>query len=157
MMPEQAPDELAAREVTIKRHLLAAPDVVWAAWTQPWQFARWFGTPPFSTPASTVGMDLKVGGQWHATQVSSDGETELPFVGVYRELDEPSRLVFTFENPGDRSDPNVELVTVTLERAADGTDMTLHQVGHMPADQYPLLAEGYSQFFDRLEQHLATP
>ena len=61
-------------------------------------------------------MDVRVGGQWHATQVSEIDDTELPFVGVYREVDEPSRLVFTFEDPGDRSNPNVEVATVTLRR-----------------------------------------
>ena len=32
--------------------------------------------------------------------------------------------------------------------------MTLNQAGHLPPDEYPRLAQGYSLFFDRLERHL---
>jgi uncharacterized protein YndB with AHSA1/START domain len=154
MNNEYVPDELRAREVTVVRHLDATPEEVWRAWTEPAEFASWFCTPPFSTPASAVEMDVRVGGQWHATQVSSVDDTELPFVGVYREIEEPTRLVFTFEDVGDRSNPNVEVATVTLKETDAGTDMTFRQAGHMPPEQYQLLAEGYSRFFDQLEQYI---
>lgn len=45
---------------------------------------------------------------------------------------------------------------MTLRDAGDGkTEMTLHQEGHLPAEQYPLLAEGYGRFFDQLERVIA--
>jgi len=155
MIAEHLPDELRAREVTVVRVLDATPEEVWDAWTEPAAFAAWFSTPPFSTPASTVEMDVRVGGQWHATQVSSEDDTELPFAGVYREVEEPTRLVFTFEDVGDRSNPNIEVATVTLRETDAGTEMTFHQTGHLPPEQYELLAQGYGRFFDQLESYLA--
>ena len=81
---------------------------------------------------------------------------ELPFVGVYREVVEPERLVFTLENPANRSDPNVELATVTFQDIGGVTRMAFHQVGHLPDGQYLLLEQGYSRFFQRLADHLSS-
>jgi uncharacterized protein YndB with AHSA1/START domain len=140
-------------EVTVTRTLEAPRELVWRAWTRPEHFTRWFGTPPFTTPLDRIAMDVRPGGEWRAMQVSSDG-TEMPFIGVYREIAEPERLVFTFDDPQDRSDPRREVVTVTLAEADGATEMTLHQEGHLPAEQYVLLQEGYSLFFDRLAAHV---
>jgi uncharacterized protein YndB with AHSA1/START domain len=100
-----------------------------------------------------VALDVRPGGEWRATQVSTDTGDELPFFGHYREVEEPERLVFTFEDPTGAAQ-DVELGTLTL-RALDGmTEMTFRQAGHLPAEQYPLLAQGYSRFFDRMEEYL---
>ena len=155
MARDEARPQEATRSVTITRDFNAPRELVWKAWTEPERFAQWFGTPPFTTPLSTIAMDLRPGGEWRASQVSADGGTVLPFVGVYREIVEPERLVFTFENPDDRSDPNVEVLTVTLRDIAGKTEMVVRQEGHMPAEQYELLKAGYSGFFDQLEKYLA--
>ncbi|HEY3317073.1 MAG TPA: SRPBCC domain-containing protein [Coriobacteriia bacterium] len=142
--------------VTVTRTVEAPPDAVWRAWTIPECFARWFFTPPFETPVETVAMDVRPGGEWRATQVNEADGARLPFVGHYREVAEPGRLVMTFENPEDLSDPNVEIVTVTFSDADDGaTKLTLRQEGHLPPEQYELLGEGYSRFFDNLARYLA--
>jgi uncharacterized protein YndB with AHSA1/START domain len=143
------------QQVTLSRRFDAPRDRVWDAWTQPEQFAAWFGTPPFRTPPARVSMDLRTGGEWTATQVSDEDGMELPFVGVYREVRRPERLVFTLDNPADRTDPNVEVATVTLADANGGTQMVFQQVGHLPEEQYGLMAIGYARFFDRLAEHLA--
>lgn len=145
----------ATHQVTVTRVFDAPRQLVWNAWTRPDEFAAWFGTPPFTTPVSTVAMDVRPGGAWRATQVSADGTTELPFVGRYREVAQPERLVLTFENPADPSDPNVELATVAFRDLGGRTEMTLHQEGHLPHEQYGQLKEGYNLFFDRLAAHLA--
>jgi uncharacterized protein YndB with AHSA1/START domain len=143
----------AGGQVTLTRVLDAPRELVWRAWTRPEQFARWFGTPPFTTPLSKVSMDVRPGGEWRATQVAEDG-TELPFVGVYREIAEPERLVFTFEDPQDRSDPDIEVATLTLAEIDGRTEMTFRQAGHLPEEEYGKLEQGYGLFFDRLAAHL---
>jgi uncharacterized protein YndB with AHSA1/START domain len=144
----------AGREVTITRVFEAPRELVWKAWTEPEHFARWFGAPPYTTPPSKVSMDVRPGGEWRATQVNEADGTELPFVGVYREVVEPERLVFTLENPEDRDDPNVEVATVTFTDLGGKTELVMHQAGHMPEEQYEKLEEGYGAFFDRLDEHL---
>ena len=155
MSPDADADRRITGDVEVTRLLDAPREVVWGAWTTPRLFARWFFTPPFSTPESTVHMDVRPGGRWGATQVSETDDVELPFLGSYREVEPPERLVFTFEDPADRADPNVEVVTVTLLERGAQTQMTLHQVGHLPAEQYGMMREGYSRFFDNLAELLA--
>lgn len=155
MTQEPAYPEGPNHAVTVSRTLDAPRELVWRAWTEPERFASWFGTPPFVTPSSRVAMDVRPGGQWEATQVSVENGMELPFAGVYREVVPPERLVFTFENTADRTDPNIEIATVTFADLGGRTEMVLHQVGHLPEEQYGLLAIGYARFFDRLAEHLA--
>ena len=109
-----ATSNTGTQEVTVVRTFDASRAAVWDAWTTPDRFAGWFGTPPMTTPASTVAMDVRPGGEWRATMVSEeDGSTE-PFVGVYREVVEPERLVFEMQDPGNRSNPDVEVATMEL-------------------------------------------
>jgi len=142
-------------EVTITRIFDAPRRRLWAAWTEPEPFARWFSTPPFTTPVSGVAMDVRVGGEWRATQVSSADGARLPFAGVYKEVTEPERLVLTFENLEDRSDPDFEFLTLTFNDLGDKTELVLRQTGHLPDDEYAFLAEGYSRFFDQLDVYLS--
>jgi uncharacterized protein YndB with AHSA1/START domain len=145
-----------AREMTITRVFDAPLEAVWKAFTEPEQFASWFSTPPFTTPVSTVSLDVRPGGEWRATMVSEDDGTELPFVGVYREVVERERLVMTMDNPEDRDDPNVELLTINFTDLGDKTEVVARQEGHLPPEEYRQLEEGYAAFFDRLAERLAS-
>jgi uncharacterized protein YndB with AHSA1/START domain len=144
-----------AREMTVTRTFAASPEVVWSAWTTPEGFSAWFGAGPYKTPADTIAMNVTPGGEWRATQVSGEDGSRLPFAGHYREVDEPERLVMTFDNVDDLEDRNVEVLTVELRPHDGGTKMTVRQVGHLPAEQYELLERGYGMFFDRMEELLA--
>ena len=141
-------------EATVTRVFDAPHELVWKAWTEREHFSHWFGTPPYTTPAETISLDVRAGGAWSATMVGDDG-SELPFRGTYREVVEPERLVLTFEDVNDPSNENVELLTVTLADLDGKTKVVATQTGHMPEEQYPKLEEGYSIFFDRLAAHLA--
>jgi len=144
------------REVTVSRVFDAPREVVWKAWTEPAQFAVWFGGPPYTTPPSTVSMDLRPGGEWRATMVSDEDGSELPFQGGYREVDEPERLVLTFDDPSDPNSPS-EVLTVTFTDLGEGrTEVVAHQAGHLPEEEYENLKEGYATFFDQLAEHLAS-
>ncbi len=144
------------REVTITRVFDAPRELVWKAWTEPEHFAHWFGTPPFTTPVATIELDVRPGGAWRATMVHEEDGTELPFRGVYREVVEPERLVLTFDDVDDPSNPRVEVLTVTFTDLDGKTEVVAHQAGHLPEEEYDALAEGYGGFFDRLAEHLAT-
>lgn len=148
--------EPATHEMTISRIFDAPRELVWQAFTQPEHLAEWFGTPPYKTPPDTVSLDVRPGGKWKATMVSEEDGSELPFAGQYREVQEPERLVFTFVDVNDPSNENVEVATVTFADLDGKTEVTLTQAGHMPAEEYGRLEEGYSTFFDRLAEHLST-
>jgi uncharacterized protein YndB with AHSA1/START domain len=147
--------QVGDREVTVTRTFDAPRDVVWRAWTEPEQFAQWFGGPPYVTQPETVSLDVRPGGQWRATMVSEEDGSEIPFAGEYREVVEHERLVLTFMDPSDPNNPNVEVLTITFADLGDKTEVVAHQAGHLPQDEYGQLAEGYSTFFDQLAEHLA--
>ena len=136
--------------------VFAAPrELVWRMFTEPDHFAHWFGTPPFTTPMSTITMDVRPGGEFRATMVHESDGTELPFVGHFREVLEPERLVQTLEDVNDPSNPSIELLTVTLTDLGGQTQVVYHQAGHLPPEQYPLIEQGVSGFYERLAEHLA--
>jgi len=131
--------------IAITRTFDAAPQAVFAAWTEPEQFARWFGGS--ATAVHDVEMDVRTGGHWRARMVLGDG-SEIGWHGAYEEVTPPRRLVFTLsDRPGDQ----FERVTVELEAADGGTRMSFTQAGgHMPPEQYARAEAGWRAFFEDL-------
>ena len=77
-------------------HVFDAPrEVVWAAWTDPDQVARWFGPEGMEVPRESVTVDLRVGGTYALTMVGGPGEYPLTYEIV--ELDPPRLLVLRCE------------------------------------------------------------
>ena len=100
----------------VTRRYRAKRDLIWAAWTQPERLKRWFGTPGYTL--ETVEIDLRVGGKFRKVFRTSDDEL-ITVQGEYREVDEPARLVYTWNVTG--SDRNLvdSLVTVSLTEHGD--------------------------------------
>lgn len=98
-------------ELTLARRLKAAPDKVFAAWTNPTLLVRWFG--PAAAPQDRVraDMDVRVGGRYRIRFDGADGQPR-QVGGVYREIDPPRRLVFSWA--WDTTPERQSLVTVTL-------------------------------------------
>jgi uncharacterized protein YndB with AHSA1/START domain len=139
--------------IDITRVFNAPRERVWREWTEPERFADWYGGPEGEVPLSTVSMDVRPGGAWHATMFFGPDRREIRWKGEYLEVDEPSRLVFTVsDRPGD---DGYELVTVELvELGDDRTEMRFEQRGGMSPEQYERAGKGWSGFFDRMEEGL---
>ena len=52
--------QMNEHQFTITRILDAPRDLVWAAWTEPEQFAAWFGPEHFTTPVESVEIDADI-------------------------------------------------------------------------------------------------
>jgi len=144
---------MATKEATISRVFDAPREQVWNALVDPRRLVEWFGHDGITTTAE---IDARPGGEFRAAMVNdADGSEVASFLGRYEEVDEPSRLVQLFLNPADPDDPNTETLTYTLDEVNGGTELTYHQVGHLPDEQYPMIVQGVNGFYDRLEQHLA--
>ena len=146
-------------EVTITRVFNAPPERVFEAWTDPDQFARWWGSDGMTTPRETTSLDVRPGGEWYARMRSDAEGFEVPFAGTYREIVENERLVMTLSE-GDRPDPEREhILTVTFTDLGDGrTEMVMRQSGDFSEftdEQYDGLESGWGQFFARLAALLA--
>ncbi|GAC1338448.1 MAG: hypothetical protein NVSMB29_04240 [Candidatus Dormibacteria bacterium] len=146
------------REFTVTRIFDAPRERVFRAWTEPAEFASWWGGAGATTPTETMRMDVRPGGQWYASMRLDATGAEHPFAGVYREVVPPERLAFTLSE-GDRPDPEREhLLTVALVDLDGQTEMTFTQAGDFgaqPDEMLAGLAHGYGAFFARLESVLA--
>jgi uncharacterized protein YndB with AHSA1/START domain len=134
--------------LTITRVFKAPREVVFAAWTNPVHFAKWWGGTTVTVPEESVAMDVRPGGSWKATMIL-DGGHEIHWLGEYVEVDPPERLVLTLsDGPEDR-----EVITVVLTEVSDGTEMVCHQGGgHLTPEQYGQAREGYLTFFDAMAE-----
>lgn len=111
---------MAKPSLTLKRHLKAPPEKVYAAWTRTENLMRWFG--PAGGEMKTATADAKPGGKFSAGFVTPDGERH-DVSGVYREVVPNQKLVFTW---AWRTTPEREsLVTLTFKPDGEGTMFTL--------------------------------
>lgn len=80
-------------ELIVTRTLHAPRERVWQVLTQPSHFEAWL-----PAKSGTAVLDMRSGGSWQATVISSAGE-QIALTGRYDEVSEPHRLVMTV--PGD--------------------------------------------------------
>ena len=93
-MPADSSDSssVAARELIITRLIHAPRARIFRAWTDPAQLAQWWGPEGFTTPVCE--MDPRPGGIFRTVMRAPDG-SEYPTAGVFLEVVEPERIVFT--------------------------------------------------------------
>ena len=153
------------QSVTLERVLDAPIDVVWQMWTDAEHFAAWYG--PAGATVPVIAMDVTVGGTRHfcIEMETPDGQSRMWFVGEYRVIEQPTRLVYTesMSDPdGNRvspeamgmpgGHPEVTEVTVELTDVDGRTRMVMTHAG-IPADSPG--AMGWNMALDKLEAHLA--
>lgn len=111
---------LTKPSLTMVKRINAAPIKVYRAWVDPKLMMNWFG--PEGAVALHMEIDPTVGGRFSILMRTPDGE-EHGVSGIYREVIEGERLVFTW---AWRSTPERQsLVHVTFEPAGEGTMLTL--------------------------------
>src|SRR5271155_6064335 len=88
-----AATEFAERELAITRIFDAPRSLVWSAWSEPERMARWAGPRGFTVTSCEIGAHP--GDKFRMTMRSPEG-TELRVRGVYHEIVEGERLVYTW-------------------------------------------------------------
>ena len=145
-----SPSIAAKPSLTLKRRFNAAPEKVYAAWTQPAQIAQWFG--PDAGGVQRAETDLRAGGRFTIAFNTEDGE-EHQVNGVYREVVRNKKLVFTW---AWRSTPERELlVTVLIEPDGDGSLLTLIHEQFFDEAARDRHRHGWTGSLDKLERYLA--
>jgi uncharacterized protein YndB with AHSA1/START domain len=147
--------ETDQQELVITRVIDAPRSLVFKAWTQPEHIARWWGPQDFTTIYCE--MDIRVGGAYRFGMRSPQG-TERWKRGVYREIVEPERIVFTFtwENPADDVPHHELLTTVTLDEVGAKTRLTLRQGPFTAARHRDSHGSGWTSTFERFAEYLAS-
>lgn len=115
----------ARQELVLTRVFGAPRSLVFKAWTDTKHVARWWGPRGFTNPVCE--MDVRPGGLIRIDMRGPD-ETVYPMQGVFHEIVEPERLVFTSTALKDENGkPLFEILnTVTFEDFNGMTKLTLH-------------------------------
>ena len=152
--------------VRIVRTLAASPADVWRMWTEPEQFAAWYG--PDGARVSVVEFDLRVGGRRLISMEmpAPDGPRTMWLAGEHLAIAEHEHLAYSewmsdeggeVLSPGDSGmpagAPAVTEVSIQLEELDGETRLTLIHAG-VPADSPG--ATGWAMALAKLAGRLAA-
>jgi uncharacterized protein YndB with AHSA1/START domain len=145
---------MVERTIVIERELDAPRDLVWRAWTDPDEVARWWGPEHFTTPREKIEFDLRPGGVCRLTMVGPDGE-EYPNDGHFGVVEPPERLSFgqqSTDNPMIESgETTIEFVEIDERR----TKVIVTSEMVCAEELLPLARAGWGSQLDKLEALLA--
>jgi uncharacterized protein YndB with AHSA1/START domain len=162
--PKSNLTDTADREIVITRVFDAPRELVWKAWTEPERLMRWWGPKEFTSPACKI--DLRVGGKYLFCMRSPEGQ-DFWSTGVYREIVEPERIVWTDSFADDKGNPVPAshygmpgdwpaelLVTVTFEEHQGKTKLILRHVGIPSGEMGEMTKAGWNSSLDKLAESL---
>ena len=145
--------EAGERELVITRIIDAPRHIVFQAWTEPDRVARWWGPQGFTTVYHD--MDIRPGGAFRVCMRSPEGAEHWK-QGVYREVVEPERLVFTFAwEEADGKPGHQTLVTVTFAERGAKTELRLHQAVFETIARLDEHQHGWTSTLERFAEYLA--
>lgn len=148
-----APDSpLSERELILTRIIDAPRDRVFRAWTR--HLPEWWGPHGMTTPVCE--MELRPGGAFRTVMRAPDG-AEYPTKGIFLEVEEPVRIVFTdaFE-PGWSPAPEAFFTAITtLEEIPGGRTRCTTRALHWTAasrERHERMGfrQGWGESLDRL-------
>jgi uncharacterized protein YndB with AHSA1/START domain len=143
----------AEHDLLITRTFAAPVSVVFALWSSAEHLKRWMGPANFTCPEAVV--DFRVGGRYCA-MIKSAEHGENWFGGVYREIEQDKRLVFTFAWNNDGPSAGVEtLITITFEERNGQTLQTFHQRPFLSAERRDSHMSGWNETFDKQRAYVA--
>ena len=137
----------------MKRSLSAAPSVVFGAFSERTELARWWGPEGFTTPS--MEFDPRVGGSYWIEMQPPEGDS-FHLRGEFREVDPPKRLAFTFMwDPPDPDDVET-LVGLSFLDLGGSTEVALTQGPFKTEARRALHRDGWTEAFDKLERLIST-
>lgn len=116
----------AGLALVVRRTIRASPERLFSAWTEPRHLCSWWGPRPVTCSGAQV--DLRVGGAYRIDNLLPDG-TNLTIAGIFKTIERPRRLVYTWcTEPGSG---DVSVVTVRFEPRGEQTEVIIvhEQIG----------------------------
>ena len=141
------------RELILTRVFDAPRSLVFKAWTEPEHLAQWFGPQGFTS--TVLRNELRPGGAYRIYMRGPAGDDHWT-QGIYREIDEPRRLVMVgswADAQGNPTRPEATL-TLTFEDVGGKTKMTLHQALFESVTARDEHQGGWTSSFVRLAEYL---
>ena len=145
--------QLADDELLITRSFDAPASLLFALWSDVAHFQKWMGPEGFDCPEAEI--DFRVGGKYRG-MIRSKDHGDNWFGGEYREIEPPTRLVFTWMWDEGPSGEVETLVTITFREHGDGqTTMTFHQTPFISVERRDAHIGGWTSLFNKLAAYAA--
>jgi uncharacterized protein YndB with AHSA1/START domain len=148
---------MAARsdELTLemKRVLPAGPSIVFVAFIDPSELAKWWGPEGFTTPS--LEFDTRVGESYRIEMQPPEGD---PFflTGEFREVDPPARLAYTFLWEDPDPDDVETLVRLSFRDLGESTEVAFTQGPFKTEARLALHRDGWADSLDKLERLISA-
>lgn len=139
--------EGGALVLRLSRHVGAPRERVFALLTVPHEVARWWGPRGFTV--REVSSELRVGGRYRITMQPPDG-AEFHLTGEFVEIEDPSRLRYTFRWEEPDPDDRVTVVDLVLNDLDGTTGVSLVQGDFATAARLDLHQDGWSDSLEKL-------
>jgi uncharacterized protein YndB with AHSA1/START domain len=107
--------------LSLVRTIRAAPEKVYAAWTDPETLKRWMA-PREEMTVEVAETDVRIGGKYRILMREPDGGSH-GVIGVYRILEPGRKLAFTWA--WETAPEKETLVTIDFREVDAGTELTL--------------------------------
>ena len=135
-----------SRTLRVERRFAASPERLFQAWTTADGLSHW-SAPGEMTARATV--DLRVGGRYHISMAAPDGKVH-DVTGVYREIDAPKKLVYTWCWETMAGFPETVVTVEFRARTDGGTDLILLHEGLPDENSRERHAHGWGGSLDKL-------
>ena len=147
MAKETAAPIAAPPTLEVRRTIRAPRQRVYDAWTKAEELKTWHAPGPLTV--SLAEMDVRPGGKYRIHMLAPDGK-EHRVSGVYREVDPPKKIVYSWGWDGDHP---VKDSTVTIEflDRGDATEVVLTHSGISHDGERKGHTEGWTSILDKLE------
>jgi uncharacterized protein YndB with AHSA1/START domain len=117
--------------------------------TEPAELARWWG--PHGYTLSEIDLDLRVGGGYRFTMQPPAGD-RFHLAGEFLEIEQPSRLVYTFRYEEPEPDDRETVVTLSLDDVGDATQVSLSQGEFATEARLELHRSGWTDSSEKLRE-----
>ena len=137
----------------LERVLPAPAAVVFAAFSDPDELAKWWGPEGFTVPS--LDFQPRVGEGYRIEMQPPEGD---PFhlAGEFREVDPPARLTYTFRwEPPDPDDVKT-VVDLSFRDLGDSTAVSLEQGPFKTEARRALHRDGWTDSFAKVERLLSA-
>jgi uncharacterized protein YndB with AHSA1/START domain len=143
------------RELVLTRIIDAPRHKLYRAWTEPELLKQWFAPLPYTTPIAE--LDVRPGGASLVVMRGPDG-TDMPNRGVYLEVVENERLVFTdaYIKAWEPSEKPFMTVVLTFEDVGGKTKYTARVLHWSVADRETHEGMGFHQGWGICADQLAA-
>jgi uncharacterized protein YndB with AHSA1/START domain len=141
--------EQAALVLEFDRLFDAPRALVWRMWKDPEHMVRWHGPEGYALLSCDI--DFRVGGAWRRCMSNGPGHAHW-ISGKYLEIDEPSRLSFTYVNEYDGFET---VVTMDFVDEHGKTRMYFRQTPFISAEERDGHGWGWKSGFDVFDRYVA--